>query len=407
MKETTVLITGGGPAGSAAAIRLGQEGIDCILLEKAVLPKEKLCGGLYTQKTHNALKHLMTPADYGQYLKDVTVNVAHQIEFYKKTRHLVTIDDEFPMTLVDRGKMDQWLFNYANKHCHNAFDGAELTTIDFENRIATLRSGEQIRYHYLIAADGAFSHTEQLLHKHDAGFPLKGDNVVCAAITVDKEDYPDIDPDKLRIYFDIVPSGYSGMFSFGDKVRFGIAKYQTEKFNLKKRLIEFSRELGIKNLDKYPVRGAQCPYGNIMRKPIWRNHVFFCGDAAGFVEPMSAEGICYALRSGTEIAESIIETCKPGVAPTVADDVRVSEVYQEKVDKMLKLIDSSKLLGKLYDNWLFKQIFYLTASKKAKSMGYFYSHKVELGDETPYWKLRREYHKKMKAPLPTSPEGEK
>lgn len=399
MKRTTVLITGGGPAGSAAAIRLGQAGIDCILLEKAVLPKEKLCGGLYTQKTHKALQHLMEKADYEQFLNDVTVNTAHQIEFYKGTKLLVTIDDEFPMTLVDRGKMDYWLFKYAQRYCHNAYDNAEVLSIDFDKHIAKLRSGEEIEYHYLIAADGAYSRTEQLLHKHDAQFPLKGDNVICAAYTVDKEDFPGVDPDKLRIYFDVVPSGYSAMFSFGNKVRFGIAKYQTEKFSLKQKLDKFAQELGITNIGKYNVRGAQVPYGNIMRKPMWKDHVFFCGDAAGFVEPMSAEGICYALRSGTEIAESIISNCTPGLAPTLETDSLVATEYQAKVDKMLKLIDSSKLLGKLYDNWLFKQIFYLTCPKKAESMGYFYSHKVELGDETPYWKLRRNYHKKKKNKL--------
>ncbi len=44
MPDTDVVIVGGGPAGSAAAIALAQRGFKIVLLEKKKLPRDKLCG---------------------------------------------------------------------------------------------------------------------------------------------------------------------------------------------------------------------------------------------------------------------------------------------------------------------------------------------------------------------------
>lgn len=44
MKQAEVVVVGGGPAGSSAAIRLAQRGLRVLLLEKATLPRDKLCG---------------------------------------------------------------------------------------------------------------------------------------------------------------------------------------------------------------------------------------------------------------------------------------------------------------------------------------------------------------------------
>lgn len=387
-----VLVVGGGPGGSAAAISLAKAGVDCMLVEKARLPHEKICGGLYSQKTHRALHHLLTPEEYQQYISEVKCNEAHQIEFYQGHNLLVTVNVDYPMTLVYRELQDQWLFRHAERKGARVKDGDGLSSIDFAQRIATLQSGQQIHYQFLIAADGASSRVEHLLCSYDSQFPRKGDNVGGAALTVSKADLPMVDSDKLRIYFDVVPSGYSALFSFGNKMRLGVAKHQREKINLRPVLYDFARGMGLKNPEDFPVQGAVVPYGNVMRHPIWHNHIFFVGDAAGFVEMMSAEGICYALMSGTDAAESIIS------ALTTTDvEASAAREYQKRANFYVRMVKASRLYGWLFDNQAFKRGFYKRAPKQAGWLGYFYSRKIEEGSTYSYLRLRwnyiRKYHR--------------
>ena len=46
-----VIIVGGGPAGATAAYVLAKHGVRAILIEKAQLPRDKICAGLITLKT--------------------------------------------------------------------------------------------------------------------------------------------------------------------------------------------------------------------------------------------------------------------------------------------------------------------------------------------------------------------
>lgn len=48
MTKKDVIIVGGGPAGSSCAWQLRRRGVDCLILDKAVFPRPKLCGGWIT-----------------------------------------------------------------------------------------------------------------------------------------------------------------------------------------------------------------------------------------------------------------------------------------------------------------------------------------------------------------------
>ncbi|HEY1202482.1 MAG TPA: FAD-dependent monooxygenase, partial [Niastella sp.] len=44
MIATDVCIIGAGPAGAAAALQLQQLNIPCVVVDKAVFPRDKICG---------------------------------------------------------------------------------------------------------------------------------------------------------------------------------------------------------------------------------------------------------------------------------------------------------------------------------------------------------------------------
>ena len=58
MIQTKVCIIGLGPAGAAAALQLNKEGIDCIVVDKATFPRDKVCGDGLSGKVAACLKHI-------------------------------------------------------------------------------------------------------------------------------------------------------------------------------------------------------------------------------------------------------------------------------------------------------------------------------------------------------------
>ena len=53
-----VVIVGAGPAGSSAACVLASAGLDVALLDKAQFPRDKLCGGLLSQRSLRNIEHV-------------------------------------------------------------------------------------------------------------------------------------------------------------------------------------------------------------------------------------------------------------------------------------------------------------------------------------------------------------
>ncbi len=63
MRRTPVLILGGGPAGSSAAITLARGGATPLLLERTAEPTDPLCGGFLSWRTLDALANCGVEAD--------------------------------------------------------------------------------------------------------------------------------------------------------------------------------------------------------------------------------------------------------------------------------------------------------------------------------------------------------
>ncbi len=58
MIQTKVCIVGAGPGGAATALKLSYLGIECVLIDKAIFPRDKICGDAISGKVTTLLKRL-------------------------------------------------------------------------------------------------------------------------------------------------------------------------------------------------------------------------------------------------------------------------------------------------------------------------------------------------------------
>ena len=362
MKHTAVII-GAGPAGAACGIRLMQAGVDCLLVDRQKFPREKLCAGLFTQKSQQCLKELLREDRYNACME--AAKVSHETDFalYKGKHEMVRCQPAKPIVLVNRPSFDEWLVEHYVSIGGRFRDGEELVDIDYENKKAKFQDME-VDYDFLIAADGANSKIGHILSRiFPISFEKREKNPMCLEINVDRAD---LDMKGVNIYFGIVPKSYAWVFSKGEQVCVGMVKLPGEQFNVNNAMRKFIGELNINNPQKYPLRGAMLPIGNYMQTPYFSD-ILFVGDAAGLVEPLTGEGIYYALQSGVYAAESVIAIESHPVGP----------LYAEKIEHLKRLIDKGAFYQRLLENKWTSNLFFRYAHNHAGFIKHFYETQIE------------------------------
>lgn len=368
------LIIGGGPAGSMCGIKLRQTGgRDCLIVDRSTFPRMKLCAGVLTGKSRAVLREVLGDDDTRKLLSQTQVSHEPHLRLWLRKKCFVDCDfstekqipkkyrkGDWRFVLVDRPRFDAALLDIYKALGGKTKENDALRTIDFENKTAILASGQSIKYNNLVACDGANSHTERLLAKYDSAFRPKGPNAEAFEINVDRND---LDIDGINVCFGYVPQTYAWAFAKGDKICLGTCRLHGTHFSGREAMKRFCDDLGLKNQDRYPLKGAMIPFDNAMPVPLWHNHLYFCGDAAGLDEAVTGEGIFYALRSGTDAAESIIQ----------ASPLLYLERNKYLQALMKKAARYQKVLAK---PWLFR-LFHAFTKRDNLFVGYFYFTQID------------------------------
>ena len=390
MINTDVLIVGGGPAGTACGISLRKAGVDCMIADRAKFPRMKLCAGVTTGKSRRVLAELLGTEKAKALLDETQRSHESHLRLWHLGKCFVDCDftdkrqiphayrnEDWRFVLVDRPSFDNWLLQYYKFPDGKALEGDAVKSIDFDGRKAILASGETINYNKLVACDGAHSHVEQLLKRHDSSFKPKEPNALAFEINVDRAD---LDIDGINVCFGYVPQTYAWAFAKGEKICLGTCRLNGNQFSGKEAMENFCNELGLRHLEKYPLKGAMIPFDNAMPVPLWHDEVFFCGDAAGLDEAVTGEGIFYALRSGVDAAKAIIGGNPKGYLE--------SNAYLQAL--MLKAAKYQRALASPSFYKLFKAFAHLDN----RFVGYFYLTQIDHTSldhlHTIYWNYLRD-----------------
>ena len=304
------IVIGAGPAGSTAACLLAASGLQVLVLDKKVFPRDKLCGGLITRKTVRLLEDLFqTSPDY---------LAAHQIISHQSTRYGVNLREkscyrgnlEYPFNFIDRQVYDSFWLKLACKAGAEFRPGTKVVSLDRSKHQVITRNGQRYSARFIIGADGAPSRLHKLLTTGGDMQRRKKSGLATALEYIVSSDQAPALPNYPVIYFGNIRWGYAWCFPRGDLRILGICGLNEKSGrDLKRSMTQFLKTIKIPTNHIGAVRSHALPYGNFLTLP-GSGNILLIGDAGGLADPLLGEGIYYAHKSGQLAAFAIMQSCR-------------------------------------------------------------------------------------------------
>ncbi len=334
-----VIIVGAGVSGSAAAIKLAQNGISVVLIDRGMpIGSKNLSGGvLWGNDLTEILPEWQDNAPIERILvnkkigflsdRDATVMDFHFDEWNEKPH---------PGCSVLRAKFDEWLANQAEKAGAAVLSGITIDKLIVNNgKIVGVKQGnEELRAPVVIIAEGA---NPRLLLDHGLTYMGKENRYTPSDMMIGIKEVIEIDDKIIEERFNLDETqGIAGEFVLGNipgKVKAGGFIY-TNKNSISLGVVihldtlspDFPSYQVIEYFKKHPyiarlIRGGEAiEYGSkmipefgIKKLPTLSGHGFLViGDAAGFVfsNGLVIQGMNYGIKSGLLAADTIIRAKK-------------------------------------------------------------------------------------------------
>lgn len=380
MKTYDLAIIGSGPSGASAAFEAAKNGLKTVIIEKELLPRYKTCGGGFVFRGRKNMPFDITSAVEREFFN-------LDIRFDDKQLALNTVRKHPIISMVMRDEFDFLMVQKAQELGVELLQGEKLTGLDFQNEYTTLTTSNlKIQAKFIIAADGALSPTAKL-----AGW--EESRKMCPAleyeIKVPEEDFERLST-SARFDMDVIPFGYGWSFPKKNHLSVGVVNFfKTKKsIDLKTYYRDYLKMLGITEVLEEQAHGFIIPI--IPRKDGFVKHnVFLIGDAAGFADPLTAEGISNAIYSGKLAARAIVES--------ELDLEKAIQLYDEKLNKKLlpELRLGVKLAGFFYENKTLRNILLKKYGQRASE----YMTDIFMGDRTYPHDFREKVKQKLKLSL--------
>jgi geranylgeranyl reductase family protein len=304
-----VAMIGAGPSGATAAKRCADYGLNTVLVEKETLPRVKLCGGAISIRTLPLIG-----ADIPEELIEQRIK---GFRFYSPAlKPIDKISKEVMGISVKRDAFDSFLVSLAVKAGCKLIQATPLTDLKVDDKGVnlSLKNGENINAKLVIGADGVNSLVAQKAGIRQHYLTTQVALCLESNIPLDKKDMVKLNPDLLELYFTNISYGYGWVFPKRDGVSVGIGGSLAQLRKPKQIFDKFCRTVsdlkGIK-IEAANIGAHLEPAGGFNRKVV-ADRTLLVGDAAGFADPFTGEGIYYAIKSGQLAADTAKEALKMG-----------------------------------------------------------------------------------------------
>jgi flavin-dependent dehydrogenase len=312
MKSCDIIIIGGGPAGASAALFLEKKGYHITLLDQARFPRDKICGEFVSPAADDIFAELgileSIEALNPKRLSGVALS-AYESSFLKVPYPLSPNGKTMTSLSMERSILDNLMVDHVRKSRVELMEGVKVTDLLFEdNNVCGVKGHDEskkrlnIRAKLVIDAGGKNSISLRRLNLKKKSF---GRGKVALAAH-----WKGFKADSQYCYMHVSHPGYTGIAPVGsDKVNVvlvvnknNLVKQNVDEFFIK---IVLGNQLRRKFLaDCFPIEKVRIidSLSYSVKKPKCGG-LLLVGDATGFIDPFTGEGIYLSLRSSQLAAE--------------------------------------------------------------------------------------------------------
>ncbi|PXV65091.1 flavin-dependent dehydrogenase [Dysgonomonas alginatilytica] len=283
IKHFNTIIIGGGPAGITCGYILTKNSKECLIIDRAEFPREKLCGGGLTPKAHKIVKSIFGEITYDYH-------AVNNFEVYSDNKYLCTYRLYTETRTVSRKEFDYVLYKEYINIGGKIQQGKPTVIEEKEGKVyITLADGQLFSCDYLVGADGANSFVRNYLH------PNRSKGIICLETATDDKSI-----ENIQVFF---PKEFVGGFAYIFPNKDGCVVgcgYENLDVNV------FRKYLKDNNIvSNQRIRGAYIPMFDKIDYP-FKDNIILIGDAGGYADSISGEGLYYAFKTGENAAISII-----------------------------------------------------------------------------------------------------
>lgn len=320
MTSFDVTVVGAGPAGIASALKCASQGYNTLLMEKGQPGRYKSCGGVVPTLCTDILAE-----EFGLTLPPNVMCSPEKLGLFyvpPSGRDKGGSLRNYNLLNLDRTLFDQWFRDTAEDSGINILYETEFLSFQCSDSVMISAKTKDeilsIRSNYLIGADGTFSKMRRQLHPGTQAKIMSISQEYWQA----KGDFGDY---FYVIYKEAITPSYSyvipkdGLLLLGSGVPQGYSMSPSEC--LDKLKDELRREFAFEPILLEKKEGGAIPYNSLFDG---NGNVILVGDAAGFCNAFSGEGIRLALESGIMAGEAVAQARNSSNA--------LSSIYNSQVD---------------------------------------------------------------------------
>jgi flavin-dependent dehydrogenase len=333
MDTCDVAVIGGGPAGSSCAWALRGSGLDVLVLDRAVFPRNKLCAGWITPLILEELE--FTPHDYPG---SMTMQPITGFRLGTIGEPQVEIrGDQVVSYGIRRCEFDGFLLRRSGARVQ---EGVPLTSI--ERHDGAWLINHQIHARMLVGAGGHFCPVARYLGNKGSPAPVLAQEVEFE-MDSSQASGSQVAAEVPELFFCRDLLGYGWVFRKSNYLNVGLGR--TDSHEISRHVKEFVSYLAQTRGVTTPAEGisghAYGLFGRTQRKII-DDGVVLVGDAAGLAYQESGEGIRPAVESGLMAAHAIL--CADGNYTannlSLYNDLLTARLHREqtRIDTLTRLL---------------------------------------------------------------------
>jgi geranylgeranyl reductase family protein len=352
-----VLIVGGGPAGSMAGIQLIGSGLRVAILDRARFPRIKPCGGGISCRAYRRfapLEHVM---------KSVPTNFVRKLVFESPSGDAVEFSSDGPLyAMIRRIEFDNALLNHCRQGGIEVREDVTVSRVDVGAEGVRLTSSANEEFHadLVIGTDGVNSTVAVQTGMRGV---WKHNQIAIDGTEESPRTSLGVSQDTMYVYY-----GYGGAYGYGylfpkaSHVNVGVGyflEYYKRDVSQKPYLqhLEFLDHLKATsvltgNSERDNFHAYVLPVAGPLER-ISSDRILLAGDAAGFVNGFTAEGIYYAMVSGEHAGRTALDAIRNrnisaaylrrhdrACEAEIGHELRKSVVLQKRLFANPALIDS-------------------------------------------------------------------